>query len=177
MPATYTLQRRQLIPRPLAEVFPFFADAGNLERITPDFLGFQILTPQPISVQPGSLIDYRIQLFGVPLRWRTRIEIFEPPHRFTDVQVRGPYRLWQHAHEFTETPAGTLMADRVRYQMPLGPLGRLAHALFVRRTLERIFDFRYQAVERLLSPAAAESCAQAHELHFPEYRAPREIGL
>jgi ligand-binding SRPBCC domain-containing protein len=153
MPHTYTLERQQLIPRPLADVFPFFADAGNLERITPDYLGFQILTPRPIDIRSGTLIDYKIKLCGIPLRWRTRIESFDPPHRFTDTQLRGPYKIWEHTHEFTETPDGTLMIDRVRYQIPLGPLGRLAHALFVRRTLARIFDYRYQAVERLLGQA------------------------
>lgn len=157
MPRTYTLERRQLIRRPLDDVFPFFADAGNLERLTPDFLGFQILTPRPILIETGTLIEYRLRLFGLPLRWRTRIESFDPPHRFIDTQVRGPYRLWRHWHEFTAVSGGTLMVDRVQYQFPLGPLGRLAHATFVRRTLARIFDFRYQAVERPLSPAAADS--------------------
>jgi len=157
MPHTYTLQRQQLIRRPHDEVFAFFSDAANLERITPDFVGFQILTPRPIQIQSGTLIDYKIRLFGMPLKWRTRIEDFQPPARFTDTQLRGPYRLWHHAHEFHEVPEGTLMIDRVRYQIPLGPLGRLAQALFVRRTLARIFDFRYQAIERLLPPAAAES--------------------
>lgn len=157
MSRTCTLERRQLIARPLVEVFSFFADAANLERITPGFLGFQILTPQPICIQTGTLIDYRLRLFGVPLRWRTRIELFEPPLCFIDMQVRGPYRLWRHSHEFANAPGGTLMIDRVDYQLPLGPLGRLAHAAFVRSTLARIFDFRYQAVERLLSPAAADS--------------------
>ena len=156
MPHIYRLERTQLIRRPLAEVFAFFADPGNLARSTPDFLDFQILTPQPIAIRPGTLIDYRLRLLGVPLRWRTLIEVFEPPLRFTDTQLRGPYRLWHHAHEFHETPEGTCMVDRVQYQLPLGPLGRLAHPLFVGRTLKRIFDHRYQAIQRLLSPTAAE---------------------
>ncbi len=156
MPHTYTLERQQLIRRPLAEVFAFFSDAANLERITPAFVGFQILTPRPIKIQSGTLIDYKIRLCGVPLKWRTRIEDFQPPFRFTDTQLRGPYQLWHHTHEFQEVSEGTLMIDRVRYQIPLGPLGRAAHAIFVRRTLGRIFDFRYRAIERLLPPAAAE---------------------
>lgn len=161
MPHTHTLERQQLIPRSLTEVFAFFADAGNLERITPDFLGFQILTPRPIRIQAGTLIDYRLRLFGVPLRWRTRIESFEAPHRFIDTQIRGPYRLWRHTHEFSETSGGTRMLDRVEYQLPLGLLGGLAHSLFVRRTLARIFDFRHEAALRLLPPAPATATAAA----------------
>jgi ligand-binding SRPBCC domain-containing protein len=155
MPRTYLLERRQFIPQPLGVVFPFFADAGNLEAITPDFVGFQIHTPRPIVMQPGTLIDYSLRLFGVPLRWRTRIEQFEPPNRFVDIQIRGPYRQWEHTHEFRETAAGTEMTDRVRYQMPLGPLGKLAHALFVKRTLQQIFDHRHRSIERLLSTRSA----------------------
>jgi ligand-binding SRPBCC domain-containing protein len=149
MAKTYQLHREQFIPRPLAEVFPFFADAGNLEAITPEFLNFRILTPRPIPMHPGSLIDYEIKLFGVPLKWRTRIEEFEPPSHFVDVQLRGPYKLWHHTHEFREVEGGTLMIDRVRYQLYLGPLGWLAHRLWVRRTLARIFDHRRQTIEKL----------------------------
>ncbi len=100
MPRTYTLERTQLIPRPLREVFPFFSEANNLEAITPAFLQFKILTPGPIALQAGTLIDYRIRFLGIPMYWRTRIETFDPPVRFTDTQVRGPYRLWHHTHEF-----------------------------------------------------------------------------
>lgn len=150
MPYTHILERRQLIPRPLGDVFPFFADAGNLEAITPAFLHFQILTPQPIAMAPGTLIDYQVRLFGLPLKWRTRIEEFEPGQRFVDVQVRGPYKLWHHTHEFEETSAGTLMTDRVRYQLPLGPVGWTVHSLWVERTLTRIFDHRLESIERLL---------------------------
>lgn len=150
MAKTYILEHEQFISRPLAEVFPFFADAGNLEAITPEFLNFRILTPRPIPMHPGSLIDYQIKLFGVPLKWRTRIEEFEPPNRFVDVQLRGPYKLWHHTHEFREVEGGTLMTDRVRYQLYLGPLGSLAHTLWVGRTLARIFDHRRQTIERLL---------------------------
>ena len=146
MPRTYSLERTQFIPRQLQEVFPFFSDAKNLEAITPPFLQFKILTPGPITMQAGTLIDYRIRLLGLPMDWQTRIETFEPPHRFSDIQVRGPYRLWHHTHEFVETPEGTLMTDLVRYQMPLGPLGTLVHALWTDLTLERIFDYRFAKV-------------------------------
>jgi ligand-binding SRPBCC domain-containing protein len=155
MPKTYTLQRQQFFPRPRAEIFPFFADAANLEAITPAFLQFRFLTPLPIEMRPGALIEYQIRLFGIPLRWQTRIEEYDPPLRFVDVQLRGPYRLWHHTHEFHEVEGGTLMVDLVRYQMPLGPLGRLVHALFIRRTLDRIFDYRYQTLAARLGHGSA----------------------
>jgi ligand-binding SRPBCC domain-containing protein len=156
MTHTYLLERQQFILRPPENVFSFFADASNLQAITPEFLHFQILTPPPIAIQAGTLIDYRICLFGVPLRWRTRIEEFKPPHRFADLQLRGPYRLWHHTHEFREVKGGTLMIDRVRYQLNFGPLGWAADGLWVRRTLEQIFDYRRQTIERLLDKPEQE---------------------
>lgn len=158
------LTRRQFIPRPVEAVFPFFADAMNLEAITPPFLHFKILTPTPFTIAPGSLIDYRLRLFGVPIYWRTRIETFEPNRRFTDLQLRGPYRRWHHLHEFTPVDGGTLMTDCVDYELPFGPLGALAHPLFVRRTLEKIFDFRRDQVGNLLgepTPDQARAFASA----------------
>lgn len=149
-----SLTREQRIPRPRAEVFAFFEDARNLELLTPKFLRFAIVTEGPIPMHEGTLIDYRIALFGVPLRWRTRIEQYEPPARFVDSQLRGPYRSWRHTHELVEDgPNATRMLDRVEYELPLGPLGTLAHALFVRRTLEQIFDYRYAEVARLFTAA------------------------
>lgn len=103
----YRLERVQQIPRPLDEVFAFFAEAQNLASLTPPFLHFHILTPLPLRMQAGTLLDYRLHVFGVPFSWRTRIETFEPPRRFTDVQLRGPYRLWHHTHEFAPTLEGT----------------------------------------------------------------------
>lgn len=142
------LVREQLLARPRPEVFPFFADASNLARITPDFLHFTILTPLPLEMEAGAVIDYRLRFFGIPFRWRTVIETFEPPERFTDVQVRGPYRRWHHLHEFEERDGGTLMRDTVDYELPLGPLGSVAHALIVRRSVERIFDYRREVLAR-----------------------------
>ena len=153
------LHRAQWIPRPVPEVFAFFADAFNLEAITPPYLNFRILTPPPIAMNPGTLIDYRLRLFGIPLAWRTRIEAFVPNEHFVDVQVRGPYRKWHHTHEFYEVRGGTLMVDRVDYQVGWWLAGSLAHALFVRRTLEDIFDFRCREIERLLAPAATPAPA------------------
>jgi ligand-binding SRPBCC domain-containing protein len=152
---THLLERTQHIPRPRAEVFAFFADAHNLERITPPSLRFRILTPAPIAIGEGTLIDYRLSLFGVPFRWRTRIEAYQPGVRFVDVQLRGPYRRWHHTHTFEDAPGGTLMRDRVEYQLPLGPLGGLAHAVVVRRQLRVIFDHRREVIARLFPAASA----------------------
>lgn len=151
---THLLERTQLVPRPRGQVFAFFADAHNLERITPGFLRFRIVTPGPIAMRQGTLIDYRLSLFGVPFGWRTLIERYEPDERFVDVQLAGPYRRWRHTHVFEDAPGGTRMLDRVEYQLPLGPLGALAYALMVRRRLEIIFDHRRLAVDRLLGAGA-----------------------
>jgi len=142
----FVLERAQRVTLPLDQVFAFYADARNLEAITPPWLGFRVLTPGAIAMRAGALIEYRLRLHGVPLRWRTRIAVWEPPTRFVDVQVRGPYALWEHTHEFVAVGDGVEIRDRVRYALPLGFVGGLAHTLFVRRDLERIFDFRTRAV-------------------------------
>jgi ligand-binding SRPBCC domain-containing protein len=143
----YVLERRQRLELPPERAFEFYGDALNLEAITPPWLGFRVVTPGPIEMRPGALIDYRLRLHGVPVRWRTRIAVWEPPLRFVDVQVRGPYAMWEHEHSFA--PVGSdavVIRDRVRYALPFGAVGRLAHRLFVARDLERIFDFRMRAV-------------------------------
>jgi ligand-binding SRPBCC domain-containing protein len=147
----YLLERVQTIPRPIGDVFRFFADAFNLEAITPPFLRFRIVTRPPIPMAVGTSIDYRLRLFGMPFRWRTRIERFDPESGFVDVQVRGPYRLWHHTHAFEALGTATRMRDRVRYALPLGPLGRLVHALVVRRTLETIFDYRRDRISEIFA--------------------------
>ncbi len=143
------LCRTQHIPAPRDEVFAFFADAHNLERITPDFLNFRILTPAPIRMHEGTIIDYRLRLFGLPVNWKTRIDRFEPDVRFIDIQLAGPYRRWHHLHEFEAIAGGTRMRDVVNYEIPFGPLGRLAERLLVGQTLDKIFSFRYQAIEEI----------------------------
>jgi ligand-binding SRPBCC domain-containing protein len=143
----HTLVREQRLPRPPAAVFPFFADAGNLEAITPPWLSLSVTTP-PIDMRAGALIEYRLRLHGLPIRWLTVIADWEPGVRFVDTQIRGPYALWHHTHEFEPDGDGTLMRDTVRYALPYGPLGGLAHALFVRRDVERIFDYRAEALRR-----------------------------
>lgn len=145
------LERTLFIPRSRPEVFAFFSDASNLERITPPFLRFRILTPAPISMQAGTLIDYQLRLYGLSFRWRTCIEAFQPPSYFIDAQLRGPYKSWHHRHTFQDAPGGTLMLDRVDYDLPLGPLGAVAHTLFVRRSVEQIFDHRNQTILQLLA--------------------------
>ncbi|MCA9609296.1 MAG: SRPBCC family protein [Myxococcales bacterium] len=143
------LERVQRIARPRDEVFAFFERAENLERITPAFLRFSIVTPLPIEMREGATIDYRLSLFGVPLRWRTRIDRYEPRDSFVDMQVRGPYRLWRHTHTFEDVEGGTEMRDVVEYEVPFGPLGTLARWLFVSRTLERIFDHRAASIAEI----------------------------
>ena len=152
----HALEREQWLPRPPEDLFPFFSDAFRLEDITPPWLGLRVLTPGPIDMREGALIDYRLRLHGVAVTWHTRIDAWEPPRRFVDRQLRGPYRYWRHTHSFAPRDGGTLMTDAVRYALPLGPLGALAHAGFVRRDLERIFDFRHAAVARLIARTASE---------------------
>jgi ligand-binding SRPBCC domain-containing protein len=151
MARIHHLERRQRVELPLDQAFAFYGDAHNLERITPPWLGFHVTTPRPIEMGVGTLIEYRLQLHRVPVRWRTRIEAWEPPRRFVDVQVRGPYSLWEHTHTFEEDgPDATIIGDRVRYSIPFGLLGELANRLLVRRDVEGIFDYRREAVEREL---------------------------
>jgi ligand-binding SRPBCC domain-containing protein len=138
----HVLRREQRLPGPPAAVFPFFADAGNLGAITPPWLGFHVVGAPP-EMRAGALIEYRLRLRGLPITWLTRIDDWAPGERFVDVQLSGPYRLWHHTHEFRPLPGGgTLMTDTVRYALPFGPLGSLAHRVLVRRDLERIFDYR-----------------------------------
>jgi hypothetical protein len=152
MARIHVLERQQRVERPLAEVFAFYGDAANLERITPPWLGFEVTTPEPIEMGVGTLIDYRLQLPGIPIRWRTRIEEWDPPHRFVDAQLSGPYSLWHHTHTFRpDGPRATILGDRVRYAIPFGPLGELARALLVDPDLKDIFDYRQEAVADLLA--------------------------
>jgi ligand-binding SRPBCC domain-containing protein len=162
MARLHRLTRTQLVQRPLEEVFAFFSDAANLDALTPPFLHFRILTPMPIELSTGSQLDYQLSLFGVPLRWRTRITDWRPFERFVDEQESGPYALWRHTHEFEARGTSTLVRDVVDYSEPLGPLGALAHTLFVRRTVERIFDFRRDAMVRLLGGQRTDQSAPEH---------------
>lgn len=153
---TYTLERQQWIPRPLPEVFDFFSRAENLQRLTPPWMHFRILTPQPILMKPGALIDYKLRVHGLPVRWQTKIETWNPPFGFVDTQLKGPYRLWHHTHRFTEWNGGTKIDDVVRYALPFGVVGQLAHWLQVSRDLTGIFEYRSRIVRELF-PAEEES--------------------
>jgi ligand-binding SRPBCC domain-containing protein len=153
--STYELRREQSIPRPIAEVFQFFADAKNLEAITPPWLAFHILSPEPILMASGTLIEYRLRWHGLPVHWVTQIREWAPPTRFSDVQLRGPYRLWEHTHFFQANDGGTEMYDVVRYALPFGLLGRLAHASIVKADLNGIFDYRAHQVSALLGETAS----------------------
>lgn len=145
----FTLKREQFIRRPIREVFSFFSKPENLAVITPKALGFSILTPSPISMGKGTLVDYTIALSGFRIRWTTLITRYEPPYSFVDVQLRGPYTYWHHTHSFKPAKDGTLMTDEVRYALPFGILGTMVHGLLVERKLRHIFDHRAEILEKL----------------------------
>jgi len=149
------IERAQFVPLCLADAFAFFAGASSLEAITPPWLRFRILTPRPIVIGEGTRIDFRLVLHGVPIRWRTRIERWEPCRCFVDRQIEGPFDLWEHTHTFEEQLDGTLIRDRVEYRMPLGVVGGVAHRILIGRDLERIFDYRRSAVSELLGNSRA----------------------
>jgi ligand-binding SRPBCC domain-containing protein len=154
----YVLEREQWIPAPPERAFPFFADAANLEAITPPWVGYRIHTPLPIEMRRDARIDYTLRLAGVPLRWCTRIVEWSPPFGFVDVQERGPYGLWEHSHRFEPLGAGVLMRDHVRWALPLGPLGRLAYVP-VRAALGAIFDYRFDRIRERFATARNEAAA------------------
>ena len=148
------LEREQFFPHPVEEVFEPFSKAENLQAITPPWLHFRISSELPIEMGEGAIIEYRLRFHGVPVRWRTRIDVWEPPIRFVDLALKSPFALWHHTHEFTPVEGGTLARDSVRYRVGFGPLGEAAHALVVGRDLERIFAFRQKAVEGLIAPGS-----------------------
>jgi ligand-binding SRPBCC domain-containing protein len=149
----HVLRREQRLPGPPEAVFPFFADARNLEAITPPLLRFRLLTPEPVEMGVGTFLQYELRLHGVPVRWDTLIQAWDPPHRFVDVQVRGPYRLWHHTHELVAVDGGTatLMRDTVRYSVGFGAVGEVARRALVLRDLEAIFAFRAEKVPALVA--------------------------
>ena len=153
---TWTLERTQVVRRDLEDTFAFFADPWNLEAITPPWLRFRI-TEAEAPLHEGVLLAYRLRLFGLPIRWRTEIAGWEPPHAFVDRQLSGPYALWEHTHTFTPVEQGTEVRDVVRYRIPLGALGALAQRVFVRRWLDAIFDYRATRLRELLEVGAGRT--------------------
>ena len=147
----YFLEREQWFDYPLSTVFDFFSRAENLGRITPAWVHFRIRSPLPIPMAVGTRIDYTIRLAGIPMRWRTRVSVWEPETRFVDLQEYGPYARWVHTHRFAEHEGRVLMRDHVEYALPAGPLGKVAHVLVVRAALQAIFDHRFLCVREILA--------------------------
>ncbi len=161
-PSMPVLRTRIELARPRAEVFAFFADAANLEAITPPELSFRILTPLPVAMAEGALIDYSLRLWGVPVRWRTRIAGWRPPEHFVDEQLHGPYAEWVHRHDFTDLPdGGTRIEDEVRYRLPFGMVGDVLAGVIVRAQLGRIFAYREAQVRARLDPGSLRAPAAA----------------
>jgi len=143
---TFVLHAEQWLPCPRENLFEFFSDAFQLEALTPPLLRFQVLTPPPIVIRSGTLIDYKLRLHGIPIRWQSEISEWEPPVRFVDRQTRGPYRRWRHEHRFAEQDGGTLVIDHVEYR---APGGSLVNRLFVVPDLRKIFGFRMRKLQEL----------------------------
>ena len=141
----HTLITSMSLPLARDQVFAFFAEASNLQRITPPELGFEMVTPQPIHLSEGTCIEYRLHLFGIPLTWQSEIQRWNPPEEFVDVQRRGPYKHWVHTHRFREEQGATIIEDEVQYALPYAPLGELVY-LLVRLQLHRIFRYRQHAI-------------------------------
>ena len=146
----HTFTTSMALPFPRDRVFAFFAEATNLQRITPPELRFELVTPQPIHLSEGTCIAYRLQLFGIPFAWQSQIQRWYPPEEFVDIQLRGPYKRWVHTHRFREEPGATIIEDEVQYALPFWPLGELVAPL-VRLQLARIFWYRQQAIRRYVT--------------------------
>jgi len=147
----YSLKRKQFIKLPIEKVFDFFSKPENLEKITPSSLSFKIITPIPIDMSKGALIDYTIKLFFYPVHWRTIISDYNPPYSFIDQQIKGPYKFWHHSHEFKEVNDGVEIIDNVKYSVPFGVVGRLAHKIWIRNELNKIFDYRMKIINDLIN--------------------------
>ena len=155
---TFEFESGIWLPKPLSEVFPFFSDAQNLLALTPPWLRFEVLTPAPISMKPGTTIDYRLRMHGVPIRWQSEITAWEPPDRFVDEQRRGPYRLWVHEHRFSEQNGQTLAEDHVRYAVRGGAL---VNRLLVARDLAKIFEYRHRRMALIFGAAQSTESPSA----------------
>lgn len=141
----------QFVPAPLADVFSFFSSENNLEEITPPWLNFKVQGKSTPELKKGTLIKYRLRIHGVPVNWLTEIDEWEPMHRFTDVQLKGPYSVWRHTHTFEEVNGGTMMTDKVEYRLPLGWIGQWIAGRKVEADIQSIFDFRRLSMEKIFS--------------------------
>jgi ligand-binding SRPBCC domain-containing protein len=160
----YTLNKQQIVARPLREVFAFFERPENLSVITPPWLGFSIMTPSPIPMGKGTVVDYSIRMIGLKVHWRSLISAYEPLRGFTDEQLIGPYAFWHHAHTFAEVDDGTLIADEIHYAMPFGVIGQVCHPFLVERRLEEIFRYRAQIIKQMfgIRPGIQENSNGKH---------------
>jgi ligand-binding SRPBCC domain-containing protein len=145
----HTLKYEQYIDRPIGEVFEFFSGPENLAHIARASLGFVILTPSPIEMRVGALISYTIRIAGIRVRWTSMITQYEPPNRFIDEQLKGPYTFWHHTHSFRQHGGGTLIIDEVKYAIPFGFIGEIVRRMFVRRQLDKIFSYRASVIEKI----------------------------
>lgn len=157
MKKTYLLETAVWLPTTVEETFEFFQDARNLEEITPEILNFNIIPPIPDPIFEGCLLNYKLKLYGIPFRWQTEIHLWEPPHRFMDRQLKGPYNKWEHTHTFEARDGGTWMEDRVEYEVPGWFLSPLIHGLMVRRNVEEIFDYRKKKIIEIFAEKTTES--------------------
>ena len=145
----FKIKVKQFIGSSVEEVFGFFSRPENLSVITPSNLNFKILTPSPIEMKQGAVIDYTIEIFKIPIHWRTLITTYEPPFKFVDEQIKGPYNFWHHTHMFKEVPEGVEIYDEVHYSIPFGPLGGILHALWIKKDLNHIFEYRKGVIDNL----------------------------
>lgn len=152
MKRDYFIKTEVWLPRHIETVFDFFKNAENLQQITPPWLDFKIISPFPIKMEQGALIDYKLKFGGIPVSWKTEISVWEPPYRFVDSQLKGPYQKWVHTHTFMEKDGGTLMEDLVRYRVPGGLLAPLVHGMFVKRKVREIFAYRKSRILDIFGP-------------------------
>lgn len=157
MARRHRLEQKQILEAPRREVFAFFSDIRNLEIITPPFLNFRNVDVENHEIKAGTTIDHEMRLFGIPMKWRSMIEEFQPEERFVDSQVLGPYQYWHHLHLFRDVAGGTEVIDQIDYELPMGILGELGHGLFVRPMLNSIFEYRLEKLRVLFEPVSSTS--------------------
>ena len=155
---TYNLKFEQKIDLPVSDVFDFFSKPENLSLITPSRLKFDIITPTPLEMKDGQLIDYSLKImYVIKLHWRTLITHFEKPVKFIDQQIKGPYSLWHHTHKFKKIDGGTLIIDELRYAIPFGFIGRLIHFLYIKHDIKSIFEYRHKNLDKIFSEIKKQS--------------------